>query len=489
MPNCDLGYCHNNPNSYSPCPTSSQGSLSERAVDGQVSTSTSSAVVVSTSSSAGTPEAGCSYSYHPCVCKLRCPAGQVRYGDGSACTGGGVPNCDLGYCHNNPNPIPLLHIGLFDGPRKAVVQGGSGRILPITRTVLYSASSVGVSSFKIVVGDDSSAPDAGSNAMCGGLAASSSTLSANSNVETRCRLLQGRYVFVASQTASAALTIAEFEVYGTVAPGYYADGVGASASIVPCPAGSYCLGGPSHAGPVGRYGSSTQLYCSTCDGKCTAGYHCGSGSVSRTSEPCAPAGVANPATYFCVAGVGRQLAPQDYFTLPEGGNERYRTGIAPCPDDGSVCKNGIRQELVDQDFCKAGQARTVYIDTAATSSWSLALAPPDSNETFRFSLYDAHDGYDIPVAMDYHKTARWAPVSPVLCIVLLAPSKPWTLMINLGGSGRIHVICDYRDLLPSSWYRMTGMTPGPWTIFQRRVDSSVDSPQLGRLQKRFWWVH
>jgi hypothetical protein len=51
-----------------------------------------------------TPEAGCTYMGDPCVCLLRCPNGQSRYGDGSACRGGSQSNCDLGYCHSNPNP-------------------------------------------------------------------------------------------------------------------------------------------------------------------------------------------------------------------------------------------------------------------------------------------------------------------------------------------------------------------------------------------------
>ena len=49
------------------------------------------------------------YSGHPganperCWCNLPCPPGQSRYGDGSACQGGGLPTCDLGYCANAPN--------------------------------------------------------------------------------------------------------------------------------------------------------------------------------------------------------------------------------------------------------------------------------------------------------------------------------------------------------------------------------------------------
>ena len=43
------------------------------------------------------------FHHNSCWCKLPCPAGQTRYGDGSACQGGGKPNCDLGHCAGSPN--------------------------------------------------------------------------------------------------------------------------------------------------------------------------------------------------------------------------------------------------------------------------------------------------------------------------------------------------------------------------------------------------
>ena len=51
-------------------------------------------------------EAGCAYDLDPCVCSLRCPIGMHRFGDGSACHGEGHDDCDLGYCHDNPNSLP-----------------------------------------------------------------------------------------------------------------------------------------------------------------------------------------------------------------------------------------------------------------------------------------------------------------------------------------------------------------------------------------------
>jgi hypothetical protein len=46
------------------------------------------------------------FHHNRCWCNLPCPAGQTRYGDGSACSGGGKATCDLGYCANSPNNYP-----------------------------------------------------------------------------------------------------------------------------------------------------------------------------------------------------------------------------------------------------------------------------------------------------------------------------------------------------------------------------------------------
>ena len=80
----------------------------------------------------------CTYSEDPCVCLLRCPAGQVRYGDGSACTGGGLPDCDLGYCLNSPTTgrsscVPsstlMFGVGLYGRSSSTGLNGGTIRIL------------------------------------------------------------------------------------------------------------------------------------------------------------------------------------------------------------------------------------------------------------------------------------------------------------------------------------------------------------------------
>ena len=41
-----------------------------------------------------------------CWCQIACPKGQIRWGDGSACKGGGKPSCDLGHCTGSPNNLP-----------------------------------------------------------------------------------------------------------------------------------------------------------------------------------------------------------------------------------------------------------------------------------------------------------------------------------------------------------------------------------------------
>ena len=74
-------------------------------------------------------ESSCTYSQDPCVCRLRCPSGMVRYGDGSICTGGTLANCDLGFCHNNAN------VGLTSCPGSTTANVTFLEIIP-TRLVV-----------------------------------------------------------------------------------------------------------------------------------------------------------------------------------------------------------------------------------------------------------------------------------------------------------------------------------------------------------------
>ena len=187
LPNCDLGYCHNNPNGgmdscVQPSSSSTSTSSSALIVDDDVST-----FFASGGSGAG-PESGCTYSADPCVCLSRCPAGQTRYGDGSACRGGGLPNCDLGYCHNNPNggmdscvqPTPWFRVDL-------------GLAFNVHSVIVTSAAQFDVNSFNVYVGSNPSQPDGTGNIKCGSAFSSSMTLAAGSSISVGCGH-EGRYV-------------------------------------------------------------------------------------------------------------------------------------------------------------------------------------------------------------------------------------------------------------------------------------------------------
>lgn len=52
-------------------------------------------------------DAGCSYGSHPCVCRLRCPKGMSRTGNGATCASpDGKKRCDLSWCHQHSSKLP-----------------------------------------------------------------------------------------------------------------------------------------------------------------------------------------------------------------------------------------------------------------------------------------------------------------------------------------------------------------------------------------------
>jgi hypothetical protein len=51
-------------------------------------------------------------------------------------------------------------------------------------------------------------------------------------------------------------------------------------ATVPCPSGSYCLEGESSSCPAGKFGCADRLSSEDCNGPCSPGYHCPSGSRS-----------------------------------------------------------------------------------------------------------------------------------------------------------------------------------------------------------------
>ena len=100
----------------------------------------------------------------------------------------------------------------------------------------------------------------------------------------------------------------------TPAAGYFASNPASAGSNTftaqtKCPAGSYCPGnGRKVLCPAGKYGSSTGVSSSNCQGNCAAGYNCPAGSTGQFSQSCAPNPTnANSArTFYCPAGQGRQ---------------------------------------------------------------------------------------------------------------------------------------------------------------------------------------
>ena len=53
-----------------------------------------------------------------------------------------------------------------------------------------------------------------------------------------------------------------------------------------CPQGHYCVNGTKIKCPKGKYGTSTGLYTSECDGDCDPGYYCDAASPSRKQHEC-----------------------------------------------------------------------------------------------------------------------------------------------------------------------------------------------------------
>ena len=83
-----------------------------------------------------------------------------------------------------------------------------------------------------------------------------------------------------------------------VSKGYYSnenDSVDKKTSQHLCPPGFYCPGdGSKRACPSGRYGASSGLSDEGCNGECTSGFYCISGSTSPVQTPCGNATVYCP---------------------------------------------------------------------------------------------------------------------------------------------------------------------------------------------------
>ena len=110
---------------------------------------------------------------------------------------------------------------------------------------------------------------------------------------------------------------------------------------LPCPVGSYCVGGERFVCPGGRFGSTALQSVETCDGPCAAGYFCPANSTSPTAQPC------GNDTVYCPIGVAAPVpAPLGEYTV--GPSPSTRNGTRLCVS-GNYCQAGVSTP------CPAGQ--------------------------------------------------------------------------------------------------------------------------------------
>ena len=201
----------------------------------------------------------------------------------------------------------------------------------------------------------------------------------------------------------------------TPAAGYFASNPASAGSNTftaqtKCPAGSYCPGnGRKVLCPAGKYGSSTGVSSSNCQGNCAAGYNCPAGSTGQFSQSCAP----NPTntnsarTFYCPAGQGRQtINTATEYTTPETGQPGFRTGKARCAA-GEFCSNGKRQRRIKW-----------------TGQW--ASCAPSEGGTATFVVAEGNDANADTVIGDYTE-------------IIFTASTPTSLSVRAriyGGSNR-----------------------------------------------------
>jgi hypothetical protein len=101
-----------------------------------------------------------------------------------------------------------------------------------------------------------------------------------------------------------------------------ADSVLSRSRELPCPAGSYCVGGVRAPCPAGRFGAAPRLNASSCSGACEQGFYCPAGSVSATERRC------GSAAFFCAAGAGAPApVPPGYYSVDAGDGANYITRV------------------------------------------------------------------------------------------------------------------------------------------------------------------
>ena len=105
---------------------------------------------------------------------------------------------------------------------------------------------------------------------------------------------------------------------------------------------------------------------SICQGACDAGFHCPSGSVSKTQENCPTPGLdmSEWANYYCSGnGSPRRIVPNGKMSVPANGPIERRTGIADCPVE-HFCSKGIAYPMLSFDTPENCKLNAVYQTTA-----------------------------------------------------------------------------------------------------------------------------
>lgn len=104
---------------------------------------------------------------------------------------------------------------------------------------------------------------------------------------------------------------------------------------LPCPPGSFCVGGLRYLCPPGRFGSVQQISHPQCSGECDTGFYCPWGSTSHQQSDC---GAANR---FCPSASGAPQPAKPGFYTNEDTPETQRRSEAVCPK-GHYCIGGLR---------------------------------------------------------------------------------------------------------------------------------------------------
>ena len=135
--------------------------------------------------------------------------------------------------------------------------------------------------------------------------------------------------------------------------------------MVDCSPGHYCVKGRQMPCPAGRWGASTGLFTSECDGPCSPGHWCGVGEISSTAHACATAArdvddfnndnhyinggatiqymsIAPATNYICKEGSDTYATVHSgYYSMPEDGPANTRAHELRC-GPGYWCVNGTR---------------------------------------------------------------------------------------------------------------------------------------------------